>query len=94
MIATKPTKKKKAATKFIKAAEDAKNGTGSKLQPVQVKIDPALLAIIDDKARSLGLTRTTYMITASVQKAEELDSDAARTRFILAAHKAKADGNS
>jgi uncharacterized protein (DUF1778 family) len=97
MIAKKPAAKKKTATskeakaqKFIKNADQPQNGNG-RLQPVMMKIDRGILAIIDAKADGLGLSRTAFMITSATMKVEELESEAAQGRFILAAHKAKAD---
>lgn len=99
MIATKPTKKKATKTakeakaeKFIKgAAPESTNGT-SALQPVMMKVPREVLAVIDAKRDSLGLSRTAFMITASVMKADELKNETLRNEFIVAAHKAKADG--
>lgn len=97
MIRTKPTKKKTAAAKeaktrkFIKAADQPANGNG-RLQPVMMKVDKTILAQIDEKANSLGLSRTAYMITSATLKIEELESETAQAKFILAAHKAKSDG--
>jgi uncharacterized protein (DUF1778 family) len=99
MITRKPKKapkphhssKEVKAKKFIKSAgAESTNGNG-RLQPVMMKIDRTVLALIDAKAESLGLSRTAYMVVSATMKAEELESEAAQSRFILAAHKAKAD---
>lgn len=97
MIRTKPSKKKATSTskeakahKFIKGADQPQNGN-SRLQPVMMKIDKGVLAVIDAKAAGLGLSRTAFMITSAVMKVDELESETAQGKFILAAHKAKAD---
>jgi hypothetical protein len=85
----KPSSREIKAKKFIKSAT-SENGNG-RLQPVMMKIDRTVLALIDAKAESLGLSRTAYMVVSATMKVEELESEASQGRFILAAHKAKAD---
>jgi uncharacterized protein (DUF1778 family) len=85
---TKPTKEV-AAQKFIKGGTESANGTNGTLQPVMMKIDRTTLAVIDEKAKSMGLTRTAFMITSATLKAGELHSKHAQADFIIAAHRAK-----
>jgi hypothetical protein len=90
--ATKTSAKEAKAQKFIQGAEPAANGTGSRLQPVMIKIDRTVLASIDKQASAMGLTRSAYMIAASTQMFNALKSQAARAKLIIAAHKNKANG--
>lgn len=90
MIAKKPTKKK-SSKKFINGAAGSENST-SKLQPVMMKVPREVLAQIDEKAASLGLSRTAFMIQAAILKGQELKSEAARNEFVVAAYKARAAG--
>jgi hypothetical protein len=70
-IARKPTpiNKESKAKKFIQGpADDGK----LELQPVLINFDKALLARIDSTARSMGLNRTAFVVSAVAEKLRAL----------------------
>jgi hypothetical protein len=72
-IARKPTPitKETKTKRFIQGPAAASDGK-LELQPVLINFDKALLGRIDSTARSMGLNRTAFIVSAAAEKLRSL----------------------